>query len=198
MERILKTIAVFVSGSGSDLQSIIDSVKNGLLKVKIGLVIASKPEIYAIERAKQADIPFRVFLKSYYLDLSSMYEDILVVLKEMNVDYIVLAGYLSILTPNLIRAYKNKIINIHPALLPKFGGKGYYGLRVHQAVIAAGEKISGATVHFVDEGTDTGEIISQSEVPVYPGDTPETLQKRVLALEHKLLPETLASLFNGK
>lgn len=194
----MKTIAVFVSGSGSDLQSIIDSVKNGLLKVKIGLVIASKPEIYAIERAKQADIPFRVFLKSYYLDLSSMYEDILVVLKEMNVDYIVLAGYLSILTPNLIRAYKNKIINIHPALLPKFGGKGYYGLRVHQAVIAAGEKISGATVHFVDEGTDTGEIISQSEVPVYPGDTPETLQKRVLALEHKLLPETLASLFNGK
>ena len=194
----MKNIAVFVSGGGTDLQSIIDAVQEGSLKVNIGLVIGSKPGIFALERAKSKGIPVRVFCKNNYDDISAMYEEVICLLKSLSIDYIVLAGYLSILSPNIINTFKNRIINVHPALLPKFGGKGYYGMRVHEAVISSGEKISGATVHFVDEGTDTGKIISQGIVPVLPDDTPEKLQKRVLELEHKLLPETLAKLLNDK
>ncbi len=197
-ERILKNIAVFVSGGGTDLQSIIDAVQEGSLKVNISLVIGSKAGIYALERAKSVGIPVHVFCKNDYENLSAMYEDVISLLKLSKIDYIVLAGYLSILSPNIINAFEGRIINVHPALLPKFGGKGYYGMRVHEAVIASGEKISGATVHYVDEGTDTGKIISQGIVPVFPDDTPETLQKRVLELEHKLLPQTLAELLNDK
>jgi len=197
-ERILKNIAVFVSGGGTDLQSIIDAVQEGSLKVNISLVIGSKAGIYALERAKSVGIPVHVFCKNDYENLSAMYEDVIFLLKLSKIDYIVLAGYLSILSPNIINAFEGRIINVHPALLPKFGGKGYYGMRVHEAVIASGEKISGATVHYVDEGTDTGKIISQGIVPVFPDDTPETLQKRVLELEHKLLPQTLAELLNDK
>jgi len=194
----LKNIAVFVSGGGTDLQSIIDAVQEGSLKVNISLVIGSKAGIYALERAKSVGIPVHVFCKNDYENLSAMYEDVIFLLKLSKIDYIVLAGYLSILSPNIINAFEGRIINVHPALLPKFGGKGYYGMRVHEAVIASGEKISGATVHYVDEGTDTGKIISQGIVPVFPDDTPETLQKRVLELEHKLLPQTLAELLNDK
>jgi len=194
----LKNIAVFVSGGGTDLQSIIDAVQEGSLKVNISLVIGSKPGIYALERAKSAGIPVHVFCKNDYENLSTMYESVISLLKLSKIDYIVLAGYLSILSPNIINAFEGRIINVHPALLPKFGGKGYYGMHVHEAVIASGEKISGATIHYVDEGTDTGKIISQGIVPVFPDDTPETLQKRVLELEHKLLPQTLAELLNEK
>ena len=194
----MKNIAVFVSGGGTDLQSIIDAVQEGSLKVNISLVIGSKAGIYALERAKSVGIPVHVFCKNDYENLSAMYEDVIFLLKLSKIDYIVLAGYLSILSPNIINAFEGRIINVHPALLPKFGGKGYYGMRVHEAVIASGEKISGATVHYVDEGTDTGKIISQGIVPVFPDDTPETLQKRVLELEHKLLPQTLAELLNDK
>ncbi|NLT18292.1 MAG: Phosphoribosylglycinamide formyltransferase [Firmicutes bacterium ADurb.Bin080] len=194
----MKNIAVFVSGGGTDLQSIIDAVQEGSLKVNISLVIGSKAGIYALERAKSVGIPVHVFCKNDYENLSAMYEDVISLLKLSKIDYIVLAGYLSILSPNIINAFEGRIINVHPALLPKFGGKGYYGMRVHEAVIASGEKISGATVHYVDEGTDTGKIISQGIVPVFPDDTPETLQKRVLELEHKLLPQTLAELLNDK
>jgi phosphoribosylglycinamide formyltransferase-1 len=194
----LKKIAVFVSGSGTNLQSIIDAVLEGKLKVEISVVIASKPDIYAIERAKKANINVAVYNKKDYADLTTMYNDIVKYLKALGVEYIVLAGYLSILTPNIIEAYRNKIINIHPALLPKFGGKGYYGMRVHEAVINAKETESGPTVHFVDEGTDTGQIIAQMKVKVYPDDTPETLQKRVLTAEHILLPKTLADLLNDE
>lgn len=194
----MKNIAVFVSGGGTDLQSIIDAVQEGSLKVNISLVIGSKAGIYALERAKSVGIPVHVFCKNDYENLSAMYEDVISLLKLSKIDYIVLAGYLSILSPNIINAFEGRIINVHPALLPKFGGKGYYGMRVHEAVISSGEKISGATVHFVDEGTDTGKIISQGIVPVLPDDTPEKLQKRVLELEHKLLPETLAKLLNDK
>lgn len=194
----MKNIAVFVSGGGTDLQSIIDAVQEGSLKVNISLVIGSKPGIYALERAKSAGIPVHVFCKNDYENLSTMYESVISLLKLSKIDYIVLAGYLSILSPNIINAFEGRIINVHPALLPKFGGKGYYGMHVHEAVIASGEKISGATIHYVDEGTDTGKIISQGIVPVFPDDTPETLQKRVLELEHKLLPQTLAELLNEK
>lgn len=192
----MKKIAVFVSGSGTDLQSIIDAVNNGKLKVIIELVVASKPEIFAIKRAENAGIDVKVYAKSEYIDVETMYEEMIKELQKRKIDYIVLAGYLTILTKNIIVAFKNRIINIHPALLPKFGGKGYYGMKVHEAVIAAKETKSGATVHFVDEGTDTGKIIAQAEVDVYQGDTAESLQKRVLELEHKLLPETLAKLLN--
>lgn len=194
----MKKIAVFVSGSGSNLQSIIDAVHDKSLRVEISLVVAGRPNIYAIERAKNANIPVEVFNRKDYADLETMYDKLIDLLRHMGIDYIVLAGYLSILTPNIISAFSNRIINIHPALLPKFGGKGYYGMRVHEAVISAKEKESGPTVHFVDEGTDTGEIIAQAKVPVYPDDTPETLQKRVLEAEHKLLPETLAKLLNDR
>lgn len=194
----MKKIAVFVSGGGTNLQSIIDAVLEGKLRVEISIVIASKPDIFAIERAKKANISVAVYNKKDYADLTTMYDALIKHLKKLGVEYIVLAGYLSILTPNIIEAYRNKIINIHPALLPKFGGKGYYGMRVHEAVIQAKETESGPTVHFVDEGTDTGEIIAQMKVKVYPYDTPEILQKRVLEAEHTLLPETLIKLLNDQ
>ncbi len=185
-------LAVFVSGSGSDLQRIIDSIKSGYLKnVQIRLVIASRDKIYALERAERENIPTAIFSHKDYKDIADMYEDSLAESKNAKIDYIVLAGYLNILTSNIIAAYRNRIINIHPSLIPKYSGKGYYGMKVHKAVIENREKLSGATVHYVDEGTDTGEIIAQETVPVYENDTPESLQQRVLELEHKLLPATL-------
>ncbi|HHX49651.1 MAG TPA: phosphoribosylglycinamide formyltransferase [Clostridiales bacterium] len=187
----MKKIAVFVSGGGTNLQNIIDSIERKELNAQIVLVVASKHGIFAIERAKNANIPVSIYEKGEYENLELMYADLIDELKEKEVEYIILAGYLTILTPNIIREYKQKIINIHPSLLPKFGGKGYYGLKVHQAVIDAKEKVSGATVHFVDEQIDTGDIIDQVEVPVYEYDTPETLQARVLQEEHKLYLKAL-------
>ena len=192
----MKKIAVFVSGGGTDLQSIIDAVKSGDLKVEIALVVASKAGIFAIKRAEEAGIPVSVYEKKDYETIEEMYDELIDELNEKGVDFIVLAGYLTILTSNIISAFRRRIVNIHPALLPKFGGHGYYGMRVHREVILAGETESGATVHYVDEGTDTGEIISQIKVPVYPYDTPETLQARVLEKEHELLPNTLKKLLN--
>ena len=191
-----KKIAVFVSGGGSDMQSVIDAIENGSLNAEISVVIAGKEGIYAIERAKKHGLEVRVFQKKNYAVLDDMYAEIVALLKSLGVEYIVLAGYLTILTPNIVRAYERKIINIHPSLIPKFCGNGFYGMRVHRAVIEAGEKKSGATVHYVDEGTDTGEIIAQAEVEVRDCDTPETLQARVLEAEHVLLPRTLIKLFN--
>ena len=192
----MKKIAVFVSGGGTDLQSIIDAVKSGDLKVEIALVVASKAGIFAIKRAEEAGIPVSVYEKKDYETIEEMYDELIDELNEKGVEFIVLAGYLTILTSNIISAFRRRIVNIHPALLPKFGGHGYYGMRVHKEVILAGETESGATVHYVDEGTDTGEIISQIKVPVYPYDTPETLQARVLEKEHELLPNTLKKLLN--
>lgn len=192
----MKKIAVFVSGGGTDLQSIIDAVKSGDLKVEIALVVASKAGIFAIKRAEEAGIPVSVYEKKNYETIEEMYDELIDELNEKGVEFIVLAGYLTILTSNIINAFRRKIVNIHPALLPKFGGHGYYGMRVHKEVILAGETESGATVHYVDEGTDTGEIISQIKVPVYPYDTPETLHARVLEKEHELLPNTLKKLLN--
>lgn len=187
----MKKIAVFVSGSGTNLQNIIDAIEKKEINAKIALVVASKQGIFAIERAKNANIPVSIYDKGNYENLSLMYADLIDELKEKGVEYIVLAGYLTILTPNIINAYRQKIINIHPSLLPKFGGKGYYGLKVHKAVIEAKEEVSGATVHFVDEEIDTGDIIAQVKVPVYEYDTPEILQARVLKEEHKLYIKAL-------
>lgn len=190
----MKKIAVFVSGGGTDFQSIINAVEAGEVHAEIVKCIASREGIHAISRAERAGIPVSVYDKQKYDALDEMYDEVIAELKEDGVDLIVLAGYLTILTPNIVRAFAGRIINIHPALLPDFGGKGFYGLRVHRAVLEAGAKKSGCTVHFVDEGTDTGEIIDRAEVPVYPYDTPETLQARVLVEEHKLLPKTIEKL----
>lgn len=193
-----KRIAVFASGGGTDLQSVIDAVRQGEIEAEIAVVIGSKAGIYALERARLAGIETAVFDKRDFENLDAMYEALIVFLQKRRVDLIVLAGYLTILTPNIVRAFERKIINIHPSLIPKYCGIGFYGMRVHEAVIAGGETESGCTVHYVDEGADTGAIIAQTKVPVYPDDTPETLQKRVLEAEHRLLPQTVKRICKGE
>ncbi len=189
-----KKIAVFVSGSGTDLQSIIDGVKSGMINGEIAMVVASRPDIFAIERARANNIPSKVFMKADYPSVSAMYDDVIALLIGLDVDLVVLAGYLTILTENIVKAYRGRIINIHPSLIPKHCGAGYYGMRVHRSVIEAGDTESGATIHYVDEGTDTGKIIRQEKVPVLPDDTAETLAARVLKLEHIILPEVVRDL----
>ena len=180
-----KKIAVLVSGSGSNLQSIIDNVENGNLNCEITYVIADR-ECYGLQRAEKYGIE-TLLLDRTIIDNKLANEIIDSTLERCKTDYIVLAGYLSILTEKFIKKWDKRVINIHPSLLPKFGGKGMYGIKVHEAVIKAGEKESGCTVHFVNNEIDAGEIITNVKVPVLEDDTPETLQKRVLEQEHKLL-----------
>ena len=176
-------VAVLVSGGGTNLQAIIDKVADGSLpQVELVKVIASKESAYALERAAKAGIETAVAKEQ---------PQVLEELEGSGAEIIVLAGYMKVLSPEIIENYRNRIINIHPSLIPKYCGKGYYGIRVHNAVIAAGEKESGATVHYVDEGVDTGEIILQEKVPVLEGDTPEDLAARVLKTEHVILAEGL-------
>lgn len=182
-------ICVLVSGGGSNFQSIIDSIKNETIKdAKIIQLISSNPSAYAIQRAKDNDIPIKVISKAEFTNLEERMDETLKAVEKSNPDLIVLAGFMSILPEKIIKKFKGKIINIHPSLLPKYGGKDHYGIKVHQKVIEACEKESGATVHFVDEGVDTGEIILQESVEVKNGDTPEELRDRVLEVEHKILP----------
>ena len=188
----MKRLAVMVSGGGTDLQSVIDGVEDGRIPAEIVVVIARKAGIYALERARKAGIPGIVIGKKEYADEEAFFEANLAALRQYGAEGVVLAGYLSILGKRMIEAFPNKIINIHPSLIPSFCGKGYYGLKVHKAALEYGVKVSGATVHFVDEGADTGPIIAQRSVPVLPGDTPETLQQRVLEVEHEILPEAVA------
>ena len=188
-----KRIAVLVSGGGSNLQSIIDNIEQGNLNCEISYVIADR-ECYGLKRAEKHGIKNvlldRKVLKEKLSDeISSVLEN-----DDEKTDYIVLAGYLSILSPEFIKKWSRKIINIHPSLLPKFGGKGMYGMNVHRAVIETKETESGCTIHFVDTGVDTGEIILQIKVPVLTDDTPEVLQKRVLEKEHVLLIEGIKKL----
>lgn len=182
----MKNIAVFVSGSGSNLQNLIDACENGEINGKIRLVISSKADAYSLERAKKHNIESVVFDKNAYGNLETMYEEIISLLNKKVIDLILLAGYMLILTKNIISKFENRIINVHPSLIPAFCGKGYYGLNVHKAVLEYGAKITGATVHFVDEGADTGAIILQEALEVLPDDTPESLQKRVLKIEHRI------------
>lgn len=184
-------LGVLVSGSGSNLQSVIDAAESGKLKSQIACVISNKEQAYGLERARKHNLP-AVFINP---KVEGYDETLLNTLKMYEVDLVVLAGYLKIIDEKLIEAYQGRIINIHPSLLPKFGGKGYYGIHVHEAVIAAEEKESGATVHYVDVGIDTGETILQRKLEVLPGDTPESLQKRILdQIEHKILVEAIALL----
>lgn len=187
-----KKLAVFASGGGTDLQSLIYAQESGFLdNAEIALVVSNKKNAYALERAKLHNIPTMVFSKADFCDKEELFFQLANYLDKKEIDLIVLAGYLMIIPPSFIRRFENRIINIHPSLIPKFCGDGFYGIKVHEAVIASKETESGATVHFVDEGTDTGKIILQEKVPVLNNDTPEILQQRVLELEHSLLPRAV-------
>ena len=182
-------ISVLVSGGGTNFQAVIDAIEQGDIPCgQIVQVISSTSKAYSLERAKNHGIKAKVIGKENYPDMSDRTDAILAALKEEETDMIVLAGYMSVLDARLIDAYRDRIINIHPSLIPKYCGKGFYGHHVHEAVLAGGETESGATVHFVDEGVDTGKIILQRTVPVEPGDTPDTLAARVLKVEHTILP----------
>ena len=187
-----KNLAILVSGSGTNLQAIIDAIENGSLSdTEISVVISNKKNAYALERAKNAGIE-NIFINSKDFKSNVDYDMKLIeIIKKFNTDLIILAGYIKILSPEFVTAFPNKIINIHPALLPDFGGKGMYGEKVHEAVLQSRVKESGCTVHFVEPTVDTGPIIAQKKVPVMQGDTVDTLSKRILEQEHKLLVESI-------
>ncbi|MBQ0011510.1 MAG: phosphoribosylglycinamide formyltransferase [Clostridiales bacterium] len=192
-------IAVFVSGGGTNLQAIIDRITSGeLTNVEIAEVIASNDSAFAIERAKIAGIPSKVISKKI-LGAEAYDEATLSELESIGAELVVLAGFLSMLGPKTVKAYANRIINIHPALIPAFCGQGMYGIRPHEAVLAKGVKVSGATVHFVNEHYDEGPIILQKAVDVLPDDTAETLQKRIMKeCEQVILPKAIQLFADGK
>ena len=193
----MKRIAVFASGGGTDFQSIIDANEKEHF-CEIAVLIASRRSIGAIERAAKHGIPSRVYAKADWPDLEQLYADLSELLKSLSVDYIVLAGWLKIIPESFIKHFEDRIINIHPSLIPSFCGGGFYGLKVHSAVLEYGAKISGCTVHFVNEVPDGGAIIAQRAVDVEDTDTPESLQARILTVEHMLLPYCVKKLCEGK
>ena len=184
-------IAVFVSGGGTNLQALIDAEQAGKIHSgRLALVVASKPGVYALERAEKAGIPSVVVSRKDCAGQAEFEAKILAALEEHHIDMIVLAGFLSILSADFTRRYPDRILNVHPALIPSFCGKGYYGLKVHEAALAYGVKVTGATVHYVNEIPDGGQIILQKAVEIQPGDTPEILQRRVMEqAEWILLPQ---------
>jgi len=181
-------IAVFASGGGTNLQSLIDAAKQKQIPGEISAVISNNSKAYALVRAAENDIPTYHISGKTHPDPGDFASELSNILSDRQVNLIVLAGFMKLLPPNVIQTFRNRIINIHPALLPKFGGKGMYGMNVHNAVIESGEKISGATVHFVNEIYDSGKILIQRTVPVAHDDTPESLAARVLKVEHMILP----------
>ncbi len=187
----MKRIAVLISGGGTNLQALIDAIENQYIKAEITIVLSNRKNAYGLERAKKHGISNLFISKKDCGSDLNFNRKIIDVLNSQSIDLVVLAGYLSILSCEFIEAFRNRIINIHPALIPAFCGEGFYGEKVHQAVIDYGAKVSGATVHFVDEGTDTGAIILQESLQVFDNDTAESLQKRILCIEHKLLPEAV-------
>ncbi|MBL4932052.1 phosphoribosylglycinamide formyltransferase [Clostridium paridis] len=188
-------IAVLVSGSGSNLQAIIDEIEKGSLNCEIKYVISDSEKAYGLERAKNHGIETIALDRKIYKGKVS---DEILNLINGQVDLIVLAGYLSILNGEILRVFRNKIINIHPSLIPSFSGAGMYGIKVHEAAVKKGVKYSGCTVHFVNEEVDGGEILLQEVVPVFVEDTAETLQKRILVEEHKLLPKAIKLISDKK
>ena len=193
-------IAVFVSGGGTNLQAIIDNTKTGILKdVEISLVVSSSRTAYALERAANNGIATAVFPRKEFDSVEEWDEKVLEAVEKSGAELVVLAGYLSLLGPKMIAKYSNRIINIHPALIPSFCGAGMYGIRPHQAALAKGVKVSGATVHFVNENYDEGPILLQKAIDVLHDDTPETLQKRIMEnCEWKILPEAIRLIADGK
>ena len=188
-----KRIAVLVSGGGTNLQALIDAEKTGMFgESKISLVIASKTDAYALERAKNNGIEARALVRKDYDSIAAYSKALANALTEASIDLVVLAGFLTIIDEQVYEAFPNKIINVHPALIPSFCGKGYYGLHVHEAALAKGVKVSGATVHIVTPECDAGPIILQKAVEVKEGDTPESLQRRIMEeAEWKILPEAV-------
>ena len=193
-------IAVLVSGGGTNLQALIGARDRGELGGgQLAAVISSKEGAYALERAKQAGIPCYVVARKNYDSNRAMTEALVAKLKELNIDLVVLAGFMHILTEEMVKAYPNAILNVHPALIPAFCGAGYYGIHVHEKALAYGVKITGATVHFVNEEPDGGPIVLQRAVAVQPGDTPETLQRRVMEqAEWHILPQAVALFCQGR
>ena len=193
-------IAVLVSGGGTNLQALIDAQARGELGGgEISLVLASKPGVYALERAAKAGIPGMVLARKEFADADSYTEALVATLQEQGIELVVLAGFMIIIGEGMYKAFPNRIINVHPALIPSFCGQGFYGLHVHEAALAKGVKVSGATVHFVTPECDAGPIILQRAVEVMEDDTPETLQKRIMQdAEWKILPEAVKLFCQGK
>ena len=190
-EKKTARIAVMVSGGGTNLQALIDAEASGIIKSgKISLVLSNKPDAYALERAKRADIPTAVVERRLCADKAEFEERIISTLDGAEIDIIVLAGFMCILSERFTTHYKDRIINVHPSLIPSFCGEGFFGLRVHEAALSYGVKVTGATVHYVNEIADGGEIILQKAVYIKEGDTPEVLQKRVMEeAEWQILPQ---------
>ena len=197
---MMTKIAVLVSGGGTNLQALIDAQQAGMFgEGKITAVISSKAGAYALERAAKAGIPGYVIPRKEFDSNRAMTVALVEKLRELEIDLVVLAGCMVIFTEELVRAYPNAIMNVHPALIPSFCGEGYYGLHVHEKALQYGVKLSGATVHFVTEECDGGPIIAQQAVPVLPGDTPEILQKRIMEqAEWKILPEAVSLFCQGR
>lgn len=193
-------VAVLVSGGGTNLQALLDAEKEGKYRnARIALVVASKPGVYALERAAKAGVESVVVSRKDYASAEEFNDAMLNTLKKHDIGAVVLAGYLSMVGENVIAAYRDKILNVHPSLIPSFCGAGYYGLRVHEAALAKGVKVTGATVHLVNEKYDDGRIVLQKAVDVLPGDTPESLQHRVMKeAEWQLLPRALDMLTCGE
>ena len=193
-------LGVLVSGGGTNLQAIMDAMDAGAItNAEIGLVISNNKGAYALKRAESREIPAKCISPKDYESREVFNQELLKAVDAYEPDLIVLAGYLVVIPPEMIKKYKNRIINIHPSLIPSFCGTGYYGLKVHEAALERGVKVVGATVHFVDEGTDTGPIILQKAVEVHNGDTPEVLQRRVMEqAEWKILPHAIDLIANGK
>lgn len=196
----MQRIAVCVSGGGTNLQAIIDAVNTGIIRdTKISLVISNKEDAYALERARKAGIQDKYISPKDFSDREAFGKAMVDLLEEQQIDLVVLAGYLVIIPEILVKHYRNRIINIHPSLIPSHCGMGYYGLKVHESVLRTGNKVTGATVHFVDEKADNGPIILQKAVDVCEGDTPEVLQKRVMEqAEWKILPQAIDLIGQGK
>ncbi len=193
-------IVVLVSGGGTNLQAIMDKIADGTVtNTRIAAVISNNANAYALERAEKAGIPAECISPKQFENRELFNEALLAGVKKYNPDLVVLAGFLVIIPPMLISEYRNRLINIHPSLIPSFCGTGYYGLKVHEAVLARGNKVTGATVHFVDEGTDTGPILLQKAVYVQQGDTAEILQKRVMVeAEWEILPQAINAIANNR
>ncbi len=196
----MMNIAVLVSGGGTNLQALIDAQSRGEIKNgKITLVVASKPDAYALERAEKNNIPTKVIARKEYDDISSYTRAVTDVLVEAKADLVVYAGFMTILDSQIVDAFPYKMMNVHPALIPSFCGKGFYGLHVHDAVLESGVKLTGATVHFVTEDCDAGPIIIQKALEVRDDDTSESLQKRVMQeCEWKILPKAVSLFCEGR
>lgn len=190
-------LGILASGRGSNFQAILDACKQGTLDADVRVVISNNPEAGAVDRAKRERIPAHILSSQTHPEAHALDRAICRTLKDHGVDWVVLAGYLKKVGPVTLEAFEGRILNIHPALLPKFGGPGMYGLRVHEAVLRAGDKTTGVSIHLVDEEYDRGEVVARAEVPVLPGDSPDVLAARVLKQEHALLVSTLRRIAGG-